>query len=517
MKKITNVRPVLIVALAMLVACAFAVSVAKSAKAKLVVAIVFFALFLILFVLRFALKIKVFALLAAVSLFVAFPFLVLHFKTVELNSYSKFNDKEILVSGKICETRIYNETTLFVALDSVMVKSEDSDFLKMNGKIAIYVSAENLNLTKFDVGRFIDAKGKFKFYSLESESVKDDAVKISMGRVATGRVRYFDITISDRFEPTLRDNVRRSVQEKLEKFGGDYSDIGYAMLFGDSYVIEDEILDTFRSTGIAHLLAVSGLHVSIIVFAISFILKKLHSPKILNIILIASLLGFYCYLCDFSFSVLRASMLAVFLLSVKSLGKPYDRLTGLSFVAIAILLFEPLALFNVSFVLSFSAVLSIILLMAPLSRLFNKFLYKKVADTLALVFAVQLGLFVTTMFFFGKFSVLNFFTNFISVPIASFAFMYLFFAILVSFVLPFAGVILNLFSYIMSVVVKFNFWVNSVNIVLNFENIKWLAVVGMLAVMFVVSDYVFVKKDTKVVTSVAILFVCTFCQLLFLI
>lgn len=515
MKKITNIRPIFISAVAMLIACAFAVSVAKSEKAKLIIALVFFVAFIIFAVLRATTKIKVFSIFACALLFAALPFLNLYFRSLKAENYQVFNGKQISVSGRIFDTRLYSENSFYVVLDGVSVTDKDTT-KSVDGRVAFYVSARNLDLSKFEVGRVVEVSGKFTFYSLSGGDSKA-ANHLSKNIVATGSVNFYNIKFSDEIRLSLRDKIKAGVHDKLNKFGGDFADIGYGMLFGDSYEVDSEILDTFRTTGIAHILAVSGLHVSVIVMAISFILKKLKTPKWLQIILLGCLLGFYCYLCDFSVSVLRASLLAVFLFSVRFTGRSYDRLTALSFVAILILLVNPLELYNVSYVLSFSAVLSIILLMLPLFRFFNKFMYKWLANPLALITAVQIGLLVTTVFFFGKFNVLGILTNFVSIPIASLAFTYLIFACLLSFIIPPISAMLGLFSVLMRVVVKFNFWIAGLGLVINFENVKWLAVIASLVVMYTVSDYVFVKKSTKAITSVIIILVCTFCSLLFLI
>ncbi len=516
MKKISNTRPIMIVAIMMLIACGIAIGVVKSAKAKLIVALVIFALFIIFAILRLALKIKIFALFAAVALFVSLPFFNLYFRNLKSEDFQSFNNTEISINGKIFETRLYSENSFYVVLDNVTAFGE-AETKKLNGKITFYVSAKNLDLSEFKIGSVIEAKGKFKFYSISSSDGGESARYLSKNIVASGYVNFYDINFTGTFNPSLRDIIREAVHNKLNTFGGRFSDIGYGMLFGDSYEVESEILGTFRTTGIAHILAVSGLHISVIVLVINFILNKLKAPKLLQIILLSVLLGFYCYVCDFSISVLRASLLAVFLLSVRMLGRCYDRLTALSFIALLILIFNPLQLFSISFVLSFSAVLSIILISVPLLRFFNKFLNKKLASTLAIITSVQIGVLVSTIFYFGRFSVLSLLTNFVSIPIASIAFVYLIFATLFSFVMPFIAPALELFSIIISVVVKFNFWIAGLGLVIDFAQLKWIAIVTAIAVMYIFSDYVFIKKEKKAIICAIMILTCSFCSVMFLI
>ncbi len=515
-KKLVNFRLIFTSALAMLIACAFAINIFKSAKAKLIVAIIFAVLFVIFVILRLILKIKIFTLFSCIALVIMLPHLVLHFKTVKLDEYTKYSGDNTIIYGKIVETKLYDEDSFRVVLDDVSIILDNGEE-KIDGKITFNVPPKYLDLTKFEIGTFISVKGKFEFFTLSNDRGVQYKSYLTRGIVARGYTYFYQISITDCCEPTLKDNIRKGVKDKFDANAGEYSDLGYAMMFGDSTFLDEDVKDIFRDTGIAHLLAVSGLHISVLVLAISFILKLIRSPKIVNIFVVAAILSFYCYVCGFSVSVIRASLMAVFSLYALSRGKSYDRLTGLSLVAVIILAIEPLQLFNISFVLSFSAVLAIILVAVPLTRVLNKFLHHKLAEMLSLIIAVQIGLLVTNLFYFGKFALTSILTNFVSVPIASIAYTYLIFACILSFVMPFISPVLILFSYVMSVVVKFNFWATGLGLIINFAEMKAVAIVGILIVMFIVSDYLFVKKNTKVLLSVITLLVCAFVGVIMLV
>lgn len=517
MKKITNFRLIFIVLIAMLVACAFAVTVFKSANSKLITFIVLLTLAVLFLILRLTTKLKIFTVFVCICFVICTPFLNLFIKSKTWKAYEKYNGNTISISGKICESKLYNETSsLYLVITDAKIHDEDKT-VNIDGKISFYVKAHNLDLSKFKNGRYVEASGKFTFYSLDDKDIVKSVNKLSENIVAKGNVNYYELKILDRFEPSLRDKIRESVSDKLNMFAGDYFDVGYTMLFGDSSNLDDEVVDVFRLTGIAHILAVSGLHVSIIVLAINFLLKLVRSPKALNLVILSALLIFYSYLCDFSVSVIRASMMAVFLTFTDLRRKPYDRLTSLSLVATIILLISPLQLLNISFVLSFSAVLAIILLIVPFSRLFRKIFYKPVADSLALVSAVQVMMIISSIYYFGKYPVLGILTNFISIPVASIAFIFLIFTLLLSYIMPFLNVLLGVFSVLMSVVVKFNFWITSLGLVINFENLKFTAILSTMIIMYIVSDYVFVKKNTKMIACLITVLTCTFINLMFLI
>ena len=117
-----------------------------------------------------------------------------------------------------------------------------------------------------------------------------------------------------------------------------FTDIGYAMLFGESDILEDEVNDSFKYSGVAHLLAVSGFHISVIVSVLVFLLNKLKANKGVMISVVGVILAFYAYLCSFSPSVIRAILMSLLLMYANIKNKEYDRLSALSLSLIVILL-----------------------------------------------------------------------------------------------------------------------------------------------------------------------------------
>jgi competence protein ComEC len=255
----------------------------------------------------------------------------------------------------------------------------------------------------------------------------------------------------------------------------------------------------FRTTGIAHLLAVSGLHVSIIALLVSFVLKLFKVSKMTNFGIMFVLLLFYSYLCDFSVSVLRASIMTLFLLYLRARGKCYDSLTALSISLCLILIIDPLKLFNVSLILSFMAVLSIILMLKVFEALFEKCFHKKISGSLALIFAVQVGLVLVQLYFFNNYSVMSLICNFISVPIATIAFVLLILGTVVSAMIPFMSFICLGYDYLMGLVVKFNYTISKAGFVFSLNNFNFLVVILGIMLLLFLSDYIFIKKRYKAI------------------
>jgi competence protein ComEC len=274
-------------------------------------------------------------------------------------------------------------------------------------------------------------------------------------------------------------------------------------------VIDKDIKGIYQNTGIAHLLAVSGLHVSVIIYVIGFILKKIKLSQNIHFCILIALLGFYIYLCSFSISVIRASLMAIILNYSYIRGKPYDRLSVLSLLATIILLVNPLQLFNVSFVLSFLAVLSIILLIDPIKRLLSNIFYDKFANLLALVLAVQIGLSVVNVFYFNKFQPFSFIANLISVPLATFAFLILLASVCVVVVFPSFSFLCEFIGEIYKFIAQYNNYLIELFPAVILPQIPAIIIPCFLILLFLISDYCFVKKKLKLPTIVSFCLIMT--------
>ena len=162
---------------------------------------------------------------------------------------------------------------------------------------------------------------------------------------------------------SLRLRVRKALGGRLDAlFGETGGPLARALLLGHREGLEEDTQEDFRRAGIAHLLAVSGLHVGLLALFLTGLIKPLRLPPLIRLLLLGSLLFIYCALLDFRPSVLRASILSVLLLSGRLFRRRVDPLTSLAAAFLLNLLLRPLDLMNLGFQLSFLAVLGIILL-----------------------------------------------------------------------------------------------------------------------------------------------------------
>lgn len=207
------------------------------------------------------------------------------------------------------------------------------------------------------------------------------------------------------------------------------SDDGRALLsaltIGEKRDFSQDLKESYSKAGASHVLALSGLHLGIFYMLLLFIMPYNGRNRCLVFsreLLVLLLLWGFAFVAGLSPSVVRAAIL----FSIMSLGRCLRRdsssLNSLAFAALLMLLFEPHLLFDVSFQLSFSAVLSILLFAPPVQRALNiekhGVVYGYVANLLILSFAAQLGTLPFVWYYFGVFPIYFLLTNIFVVPMA---------------------------------------------------------------------------------------------------
>ncbi len=187
-----------------------------------------------------------------------------------------------------------------------------------------------------------------------------------------------------------------------------------AMLLGDKYLLDDEIKQLYQVNGISHILAISGLHVSLLGMFMFWLLKKIKIP-----ILPATLLTIffiYCYgvLTNFSVSTNRAVVMMTVMLLSGLFGKTYDMLSSLALSALIILFQNPLQILSAGFLLSFGAVLGIAVIYPCLQKIFPT--KHPILSSLYISISAQITTTPFVAYFFYQFPTYSILTNLIILP-----------------------------------------------------------------------------------------------------
>lgn len=152
--------------------------------------------------------------------------------------------------------------------------------------------------------------------------------------------------------------------------GGNRSGIATALVTGDTMAIDDVVMRDMQLSGLMHVLSISGMHMGIVCgllyaalrvlfIATPFLPHTINTQKIAAILAMCSGLG-YLALADFPIAAVRACIMTCFFLMAVVVGRQALSLRSLSLAAISILVFQPSALIEVSFQLSFMATLALI-------------------------------------------------------------------------------------------------------------------------------------------------------------
>ena len=222
-----------------------------------------------------------------------------------------------------------------------------------------------------------------------------------------------------RFIDAFRVNIQKSLRRY--NFTEDELAVMNALLLGQRQEISKELSDNYSKAGAIHILAVSGLHVGVILLILSFILKPLervNNGKLIKLVLVILSLWFFAILAGLSASVIRA----VTMFSAIALGQFFNKRNAvehsLIFSMFIILLWKPLFLFDVGFQLSYTAVFGIIWIQPVLYQLWkpNFFIVDKGWQLITVSVAAQLGVLPISLFYFHQFPALFFISNLIIIP-----------------------------------------------------------------------------------------------------
>lgn len=420
--------------------------------------------------------------------------------------YSTYNGYAV-VTGRVAEVGdFYNGNKKAIVLDNATVAT--SDFNKeLKGKVRLVVICDQADEDIFVVGSSIVANSKISFASLYYKGEYGLSFTYAVNNITcSGYATEANISVLYKnLDLTLSDIVKNKVEDIVNgSLDAEYSGLALGMLFGDKSTLDSEISGDFSASGIAHLLAVSGLHVGFLLTILLLLCKLFKLKGVAKFIIISAILIFYAYLCGFSVSVVRATIMTICSLYAGCRYKRYDSLNALAIAVVLITLISPFSITTVGFRLSFMAVLSIILLARPIAKLLSKIFKDKLANTIATMLAVQIGTSGIIISAFNNISAISIVANFISIPIASLAYMVLFITVGISIIMPFANIVVYLFQFIMQVVVKFVHLLAQVKL---FMLASWQGKAIMyttISAMGISSNYLFINKRAKLIVAICL-------------
>ena len=188
------------------------------------------------------------------------------------------------------------------------------------------------------------------------------------------------------------------------------------VLFGGYYGIKQQVTNDFASTGLVHILSVSGTHIALVAGMVFWLGGWLGLRREMAALPAAILIFLYSLLAGFNPPVVRSLIMGLTALAALGLGREKNSLQSLSIAALGMMAFQPGLLFDVGFGLSFGATAGLILFYDKLAKRLS-FLPPRVAAATAVTLAAQLGTLPMIAWHFHSFPLSSFLANIIVLPL----------------------------------------------------------------------------------------------------
>ena len=221
------------------------------------------------------------------------------------------------------------------------------------------------------IGQQIILEGTFSHFATATNPGEFDVQRYYAAKGIGGRVRQSQILAVGEKYSFLREKLygfRQVLHDRLaEVFPAKEASVMQTLLLGEKEELDAEVKALYQKNGIAHILSISGLHITLLGMGVYRLLKRLGLPVRAAAVGGAMLLLIYGVMVGMSVSASRA--IGMYLLQMLGIfvGRTYDMLTGLGLMALLLVIQEPERLFDVSFLMSFGAVLGICILTPVLS------------------------------------------------------------------------------------------------------------------------------------------------------
>lgn len=309
----------------------------------------------------------------------------------------EISGKESIWRKAICQIAEKNHGFSKVNKDKILLFFE-SDAIQM-GDVVIASTKLEIIQNKNNPGEF-DAE---KYWGAKSIDL--------IGFVGEGNYQFLDHVNQSSlslFFDGLRNFMSNVLSDHLEE---EELAVANALVLGDKDFLSAETRKSFASAGAMHVLAVSGLHVGIVLVLLMFFFKQFPRVFSKNRALIAALLVIWCYagLTGLSPSVLRATIMFTILSISTLIGRKGNNVNTLFFSAFVMLVWEPMYLFDIGFQLSYLAMIGIFVFYQPISRMFfiSYKPLKWIWDGTSVGIAAQITTFPLSLYYFHQFP--NFF------------------------------------------------------------------------------------------------------------
>ena len=338
------------------------------------------------------------------------------------NHIYDLKENTVIVQGKIYKI----ENTAFgtnIYLKGVEVENgEKSVSVKK-----IFVNTEKIPNVK--IGNIIKVRGKLRQFEEAANKGNFDSRKYYLSLGFYGKIEAGTIEVINSDYSGIRQGLyelRMEIIERLEKLCSDNNGIFSiinnkngiigAIILGDKTDIDSDIKELYSVSGIAHILAISGLHISFIGMAIYRLLRRRFRFLFSAAVSIPVVLSFGI-MSGFGISTIRAIIMFILKIIGEVLGRKYDAITAISLAGLVLLVQNPFVVCNSGFQMSFGAIIAIVLILPIVEEILNT--DNKIIKVISANFTISLVMNPILAWNYYELPTFSFLLNIVVVPLMS--------------------------------------------------------------------------------------------------
>ena len=369
-----------------------------------------------------------------------------------------------------------------------------------NKKFIVYINKKNKKLLEY--GDLIEIKGEYSAPEVArnykgfdySQYLKTlniyGTIKVEESKIIN-KNQLSPILISiNNIKEKMIDNANRNMPKRT-------ANLLLGILIGERDNIQEDIIESFRTANLSHILAVSGAHTSYIILGITYLISKSKTPKRIGYIITIINLLIFIIITGASYSVVRACIMAIVVIGAKICYRKENFFTSICISLIIILIQNPFAINDIGLKLSFMGTAGIVIFNKSITNFFIKLKIKqKIAEVLSVTFSAQLMIMPITILNFNTISLTFFISNILASPLLGIIIIFGFISIFISSILnPISKIlflILHIFLELLILVSKVTEKIPGSSILVKTPNILFAIVYYILILFF---NYFFVIKQ----------------------
>lgn len=338
------------------------------------------------------------------------------------NHIYDLKENTVIVQGKIYKI----ENTAFgtnIYLKGVEVENgEKSVSVKR-----IFVNTEKIPNVK--IGNIIKVRGKLRQFEEAANKGNFDSRKYYLSLGFYGKIEAGTIEVINSDYSGIRQGLyelRMEIIERLEKLCSDNNGIFSiinnkngiigAIILGDKTDLDSDIKELYSVSGIAHILAISGLHISFIGMAIYRLLRRRFRFLFSAAVSIPVVLSFGI-MSGFGISTIRSIIMFILKIIGEVLGRKYDAITAISLAGLVLLVQNPFVVCNSGFQMSFGAIIAIVLILPIVEEILNT--DNKIIKVISANFTISLVMNPILAWNYYELPTFSFLLNIVVVPLMS--------------------------------------------------------------------------------------------------